>query len=91
MAVNVSIASTIGLVDTPLMSVTSPLPAAKAVHTMNTKKDPTKSKDMNMIINKKIAEAFSCQEKKEKADLNKFEALSISSVSDAGDSNSESQ
>eukprot|EP00957_Ditylum_brightwellii_P020102 1516612-Ditylum_brightwellii.AAC.1 len=29
-----------------------------------------KSKDLNMIINKKIDKAFRCQEKKKKADLN---------------------
>eukprot|EP00957_Ditylum_brightwellii_P101821 7760487-Ditylum_brightwellii.AAC.1 len=50
-----------------------------------------KSKGLNTIINKKIAEAFSYQEKKEKADLNKFEDLSFLSGSNAGDRNSESK
>eukprot|EP00957_Ditylum_brightwellii_P168359 12815731-Ditylum_brightwellii.AAC.1 len=47
-----------------------------------------KKKDLNMIMNKKIAAAFCCHEKKEKADLNKVEALSILSASDTGDSDS---
>eukprot|EP00957_Ditylum_brightwellii_P032256 2443893-Ditylum_brightwellii.AAC.1 len=50
-----------------------------------------KSKDPNTIINKNIVKAFSHQEKKEKANLNKVDALSISSGSNAGDSNSKSK
>eukprot|EP00957_Ditylum_brightwellii_P054343 4117804-Ditylum_brightwellii.AAC.1 len=46
-----------------------------------------KSKDLNATIDEKITKAFSCQEKKEKVDINKFEPLSVSSRSDAGDSN----
>eukprot|EP00957_Ditylum_brightwellii_P058502 4436295-Ditylum_brightwellii.AAC.1 len=73
---------------TALMSATSPLPTARTACTMNAKKDPTRSRDLNTILEKKITKAFSHQEKKEKADLNKFEARSISSGSNAGDSNS---
>eukprot|EP00957_Ditylum_brightwellii_P107837 8226105-Ditylum_brightwellii.AAC.1 len=47
-----------------------------------------KSKDLNSIINKKIDKVFSHQKKKEKVKLNKFEALSILSGSNTGDSNS---
>eukprot|EP00957_Ditylum_brightwellii_P134330 10241044-Ditylum_brightwellii.AAC.1 len=71
------------------MSVTSPLPATKAAHTINTRNDPTR--DLNTIIGKKIAKVFSHQEKKEKADLNKFEALFISSASEAGNISSKSK
>eukprot|EP00957_Ditylum_brightwellii_P188581 14356344-Ditylum_brightwellii.AAC.1 len=46
-----------------------------------------KSEDLNITIDMKIAKAFSCQEKKEKTNLNKFKALSISSGSNAGDRN----
>eukprot|EP00957_Ditylum_brightwellii_P132565 10109615-Ditylum_brightwellii.AAC.1 len=45
---------------------------------------PDRNKDLHTIINEKIATALSCQEKK---DLNKFEALSISSGSDNGNNN----
>eukprot|EP00957_Ditylum_brightwellii_P048516 3681855-Ditylum_brightwellii.AAC.1 len=34
-------------------------------------------KDLNTIINKKITGAISCQEKKGKATVNKFKALSV--------------
>eukprot|EP00957_Ditylum_brightwellii_P039292 2972083-Ditylum_brightwellii.AAC.1 len=93
MAVNISIASAMGLVITPPMSVTLPSTVAKDAHTMNTRKDlaRVRSKDLNTIIKEKIDEAFSCQEKKGKADLNKFEALSISSGNKAGHSDSESR
>eukprot|EP00957_Ditylum_brightwellii_P201623 15326445-Ditylum_brightwellii.AAC.1 len=50
-----------------------------------------KKKDLNMIIDKKIAAAFSHQEKKEKVDLNKFEALSTSSASNARDNKNKSR
>eukprot|EP00957_Ditylum_brightwellii_P021088 1589066-Ditylum_brightwellii.AAC.1 len=73
------------------MSATSQLPTARAAHTMNANKDPARSKDLNTIINKKIAKAFSCQEKKENANLNKFEAPFISSGSNAGNSDSKSK
>eukprot|EP00957_Ditylum_brightwellii_P126996 9682046-Ditylum_brightwellii.AAC.1 len=91
MAINISIASIKGFAGIPLMSVTSPLPAAKTAHAMNARKDLLKSKDLNTMINKKIATIFSHQEKKEKADLNKFEALSISYISNAGKSNNKSK
>eukprot|EP00957_Ditylum_brightwellii_P177082 13489782-Ditylum_brightwellii.AAC.1 len=80
-----------GLVGIALMSATSPLPAARAACAPNTRKDPTRSKDLKIIINKKIANTFNHQEKKEKADLNKIKALSISSGSNVGDSNTKSK
>eukprot|EP00957_Ditylum_brightwellii_P051039 3870068-Ditylum_brightwellii.AAC.1 len=50
-----------------------------------------KSKDLNIIINGKITKAFSCQEKKEKAYLNEFKAISILFRSNAGNHNSKSK
>eukprot|EP00957_Ditylum_brightwellii_P070389 5347693-Ditylum_brightwellii.AAC.1 len=42
MAIDISIESTLGLAGISLMSATSPLPVAKAAHSMNTRKDPTR-------------------------------------------------
>eukprot|EP00957_Ditylum_brightwellii_P178621 13605634-Ditylum_brightwellii.AAC.1 len=80
MAVGVSIAGTMGLEGIPLMSATSSLPTAKTACALNARKNPAR-----------IAKALSYQEEKEKADLNKFEALSILSGSNAGDNNSKSK
>eukprot|EP00957_Ditylum_brightwellii_P098339 7493221-Ditylum_brightwellii.AAC.1 len=49
------------------------------------------SKDLNIIIDKKITKAFSHQEKKEKAKLNKLKTLSNLSGSNGGDSNGKSK
>eukprot|EP00957_Ditylum_brightwellii_P008304 628514-Ditylum_brightwellii.AAC.1 len=67
-------------------SKTSPWPVTKVACAMNSRMDPAivRRKDLN------TAKAFSYQEKKEKAKLNKFEALFMLSTRNAGDSNSKS-
>eukprot|EP00957_Ditylum_brightwellii_P050753 3848205-Ditylum_brightwellii.AAC.1 len=60
---------------------------------MDARKDTeiARRKYLNTIIKENIAKVFSCQEKKEKNKLNKFEALSIFSASDTRDSNNKSK
>eukprot|EP00957_Ditylum_brightwellii_P142006 10819146-Ditylum_brightwellii.AAC.1 len=97
MAEDITITSTMGIATTPQKSVRSPSTGAKDALTMkgrkscNSKKVHFKSgkvksceassngnKDLHMIINGKIAAPL---EHKEKKELNKFEALPISSNS----------